>query len=156
MTNKKFELLLHRLKRGDFLLDLAEPFTADSNDLFHLCRLAKQRAGHPLQRAMEIKKLLDFSQCEPDCVIAADKHYAIEMLPSVVAVPGRSPRRSREQPLPLVKTNGLNVDSSGASQFSNLHARIIHPILRYKASDTWQMFFASSRRVWPGAASRPG
>ena len=44
MAYHKFKLPFHHLQGADFLVDLAKPFSADCNDLFHLCSFAAQRA----------------------------------------------------------------------------------------------------------------
>ena|SRR5215471_1091343 len=109
MVYQIFKLLFHRLKRTDFLLNLAEAFSTERDDLIHLGWLAQQWTRHSLECAVKIKKLPDFGKGKPDFVVAADEQYAVEITLAVVSISGGGARRSWQQLLPFIKTDGLDI-----------------------------------------------
>ena len=109
MVYQIFKLPFHRLKRTNFLLNLAEAFPTKRDDLIHLGRLAQQWTRHSFECAMKIKKLPDFGKGKPDFVVAADEQYAIEIALAVVSISGGGARRSWKQLLPFIKTDSLDI-----------------------------------------------
>ena len=129
MAHQIFQLPFHRFKDADLLVDLAEPFPPDCDDLLHLRRLAAQRARHGFERPVKIKKLPDFGQGEANLVVATDEEDAVQITLLIIAISGGGSRRGWQQLLSFIKPNCLNVHASRASQLSNLHSEIIHPML---------------------------
>ena len=129
MAYQIFQLPFHHFEGANLLVDLAEPFPPDCDDLLHLGRLATQRAWHSFERPVKIQKLPDFDQGEANFVVTADEEYALQITPLIIAISGCGSRRSWQQLLPFIKPNRLNVHAGRASQLSNLHSEIIHPML---------------------------
>ena len=129
MAYQIFQLPFHRFEDADLLVDLAEPFPPDCDDLLHLGRLAIQRARHRFERPVKIKKLPDFGQGEANFVVAADEEYPVQITLLIIAISGSGSRRGWQQLLSFIKPNRLNVHAGRASQLSNLHSEIIHPML---------------------------
>src|SRR5262249_16288309 len=97
------------------------PFAAQRNDTQYLIGFAFQPLRLRRQTAVKPNELFDLNEREAELLIALDKGHALQIASIIRPVAGRVSCGLRQQRLPLVKADGLDVHAGTAGQFSDMH-----------------------------------
>ena len=104
---------LHALEFADAPIDLAQPRLGALLDATHTaCAIGRQR-----------QQFANLRQGEAQLLGATDEAQPCHRVKRVVAIARQAPLGLGQQPLALVKPNGVNADASGARDTANGHMR---------------------------------
>lgn len=133
MLHHRCEISPHIVQCSNFPVDRLQAIAPHRDDRLDFMRLPARGPRQSHYPPMDFEKLLDLRQGKTKLLIALDEDHAFEISRIIATVPRRSSRRSRQQALPLVKPDRLNVDMRAASQLSDMHFPPLNPAPENKA-----------------------
>jgi hypothetical protein len=123
----------HGVKSSHLLIDGFQTLAADFDDRQQFAGFTAQWESLGRDHAVQIQKLLDLFQRETQFLITLDERYPFKIASFITPISRVVSGWNRQQSLPLIKPDRLNVYGGLARQFSNQHVAIVEPIPRYKA-----------------------
>src|SRR5438270_11158660 len=120
------KIAAHVVQQTDLLVDGLKAMTAHADNCLNLFHIPPQRPANSAQGTVDVQEFFDLRESKPKLLIAFDEDNALEIARLVKSIASGASHRSRQQRLPLIEADCLDVYIRAPSKLSNVHALLLH------------------------------